>query len=146
MISELTEITETAEAVPFCGWIFYDRDCGFCCELAHRFDVACCTTQDQFRREARAVTRAGQIKGRDERHEKDDRHRVDDRSRYVLGWSNESKIAALEAKARTMEPALQRFGGEIAEAQAKLREAKSRIETLNTLDAFQDFQDIDWQK
>lgn len=38
MISELTEITETAESVPFRGWIFYDRDCGFCCELAHRFE------------------------------------------------------------------------------------------------------------
>jgi alginate O-acetyltransferase complex protein AlgI len=37
MISELTEITETAEAIPFRGWIFYDRDCSFCRELALRF-------------------------------------------------------------------------------------------------------------
>lgn len=36
MISELTEITERAEAVPFRGWIFYDRDCSFCRELALR--------------------------------------------------------------------------------------------------------------
>jgi uncharacterized protein YPO0396 len=68
-------------------------------ELAHRFDVACCATQEQFRRELRAITRAGQIKAPGERHEKDDRHRLDDRSRYVLGWSNAAKIAALEAKA-----------------------------------------------
>lgn len=38
MISELTEITEPAEAVPFHGWIFYDRDCNFCRELALRFE------------------------------------------------------------------------------------------------------------
>lgn len=38
MISELTEITEPAEAVPFRGWIFYDRDCSFCRELAFRFE------------------------------------------------------------------------------------------------------------
>ena len=38
MISELTEITERAEAVPFRGWIFYDRDCSFCSELALRFE------------------------------------------------------------------------------------------------------------
>ena len=38
MISELTEITEPAEAVPFRGWIFYDRDCSFCRELALRFE------------------------------------------------------------------------------------------------------------
>lgn len=38
MISELTEITESAEAVPFRGWIFFDRDCSFCRELALRFE------------------------------------------------------------------------------------------------------------
>src|SRR5881394_2963800 len=38
MISELTEITEPAEAVPFRGWIFYDRACSFCRELALRFE------------------------------------------------------------------------------------------------------------
>ena len=38
MISDLTEITERAEAVPFRGWIFYDRECSFCRELALRFE------------------------------------------------------------------------------------------------------------
>jgi predicted DCC family thiol-disulfide oxidoreductase YuxK len=40
MISEPTEITEAAEAVSFRGWIFYDRDCSFCRELALRFENA----------------------------------------------------------------------------------------------------------
>ncbi|EQD38645.1 hypothetical protein B1A_17167, partial [mine drainage metagenome] len=31
-------------------------------ELRQRFDVACCASSEQFRREARAITRAGQIK------------------------------------------------------------------------------------
>jgi uncharacterized protein YPO0396 len=39
---------------PFCEWL--QR------EIAHRFDVACCTTPEQFRHETRAITRAGQIK------------------------------------------------------------------------------------
>ncbi len=56
--------------------------------LRQRFDVACCDSAEQFRREARAVTRAGQVKDPSGRHEKDDRHRIGDRSRYVLGWSN----------------------------------------------------------
>jgi alginate O-acetyltransferase complex protein AlgI len=38
MFSELTEITEPSEAIPFRGWIFYDRDCSFCRELALRFE------------------------------------------------------------------------------------------------------------
>ena len=87
---------------PFYDWL--ER------ELAHRFDVACCATQEQFRRETRAITRAGQIKAPGERHEKDDRHRLDDRSRYVLGWTNAAKIAALEAKARKLEAKSGRVG------------------------------------
>ena len=71
-------------------------------ELAHRFDVACCATQEQFRRETRAITRAGQIKDPSGRHEKDDRHAIADRSRYVLGWSNTAKIEALEAQRRQL--------------------------------------------
>jgi alginate O-acetyltransferase complex protein AlgI len=37
MISELTEITESAESPPFRGWIFYDADCRSCRDLALRF-------------------------------------------------------------------------------------------------------------
>ena len=42
---------------------------------------ACCETFEAFRREAKALTRAGQIKSGGERHEKDDRYRLDDRTR-----------------------------------------------------------------
>jgi predicted DCC family thiol-disulfide oxidoreductase YuxK len=38
MISELTEMTEAAEVVPFRGWIFYDLDCGVCRDLALHFE------------------------------------------------------------------------------------------------------------
>jgi alginate O-acetyltransferase complex protein AlgI len=38
MISELTEMTEATESVLFRGWIFYDRDCSFCRELAQRLE------------------------------------------------------------------------------------------------------------
>jgi uncharacterized protein YPO0396 len=122
---------------PFYSWL--ER------EVAHRFDVACCSTQEEFRRESRAITRSGQSKGRDERHEKDDRHRVDDRSRYILGWSNESKIAALETKAKVMAGRLAELGSDIAVLQSKLRKLKERIETLNKLDGHREFRDIDWQ-
>src|SRR5688572_3394873 len=39
MISELTEMTESTEAVPFRGWIFYDADCSSCRDLALRFEA-----------------------------------------------------------------------------------------------------------
>jgi uncharacterized protein YPO0396 len=114
-------------------------------EVAHRFDVACCETQDQFRRETRAVTLAGQIKVQGERHEKDDRHRLDDRSRYVLGWTNEAKIAALEAKKQQLETRLAGLGNHISSLQNEQRELRGQLETLFKLNEYLDFQELDWQ-
>ena len=113
-------------------------------ELAHRFDVACCATQEQFRRETRAITRAGQIKAPGERHEKDDRHRLDDRSRYVLGWTNAEKIAALVAKRRQLETRLGEIGSRIATLQAEQRAVKQRLDALSKLDEYGDFDELDW--
>lgn len=113
-------------------------------ELAHRFNVACCATPEQFRRETRAVTRAGQIKDPTGRHEKDDRHRVDDRSRYVLGWSNAAKIAALEVRRRTLELTLSELAGKISAIQ-KAREAlRSRLDALSALEQYTAFEELDW--
>lgn len=122
---------------PFYDWL--ER------ELAHRFDVACCATQEQFRRETRAISRAGQIKAPGERHEKDDRHRLDDRSRYVLGWSNTAKIAALEANAKTLEARLAKLGSLIGQIQALQSKLKDRLTVLSKLDEYADFRELDWQ-
>src|SRR5262245_21653866 len=65
-------------------------------ELDERFDHICCASLDEFRREEKAITRAGQMKSGGNRHEKDDRSRIDDRANFVLGWSNAAKIRALE--------------------------------------------------
>lgn len=122
---------------PFYDWL--ER------ELAHRFDVACCATQEQFRRETHAITRAGQIKAPSGRHEKDDRHRLDDRSRYVLGWTNAAKIAALEANSRKLEANLGELGGHIAKIQAEQNALKDRLTALSKLDEYADFRELDWQ-
>lgn len=122
---------------PFYDWL--ER------ELAHRFDVACCATQEQFRRETRAITHAGQIKAPGERHEKDDRHRLDDRSRYVLGWTNTAKIAALDAKARKLEANLGELGSLIGKIQAEQNALKDRLTALSKLDEYADFHELDWQ-
>jgi len=113
-------------------------------ELAHRFDVACCATQEQFRRETRAITRAGQIKDPSGRHEKDDRHHIDDRSRYVLGWSNSAKIAALEDKHRHLELRLGDVGGRMSEIQKERDRLRLRLDALIRLDEFTTFDELDW--
>lgn len=114
-------------------------------ELRQRFDVACCVDAEQFRREARAVTRAGQIKDPGGRHEKDDRSRIDDRSRYVLGWSNADKLRTLRDQRQALEARLAALGQRIAELQQARRELSGRLLTLARLEEFTRFADIDWR-
>lgn len=113
-------------------------------ELGRRFDYACCDTQEQFRRETRAITRGGQTKTPGERHEKDDRHLLDDRSRYVLGWSNTAKLAALEGQRRVMEVRLGEIGEKLANVQAEHGKIRERLEALARIGEFVEFREIDW--
>ncbi len=121
----------------FYDWLEY--------ELAQRFDFACCATGEQFRRETKAVTRAGQVKSRGERHEKDDRHRLDDRTRYVLGWSNDEKVAALQSEQQRLETQLAGLGSQIAEVQGGQARLRERHDVLVKLDEYHDFHELDWR-
>lgn len=121
---------------PFYDWL--ER------EVAHRFDVACCATQEQFRRESRAITRAGQIKDPTGRHEKDDRHRLEDRSRYVLGWTNAAKIAALEARRGQLERRLGEIGDLIARVQSERKGLEGQLQALAKLEEFASSEELDW--
>jgi uncharacterized protein YPO0396 len=114
-------------------------------DIAQRFDYACCETLETFRREAKALTRAGQIKGGGERHEKDDRYRLDDRTRYVLGWSNEAKIAALEQEAQGFQERLRVLAGELAQSQQRQKALETRQGKLQQLSVFESFRDLDWK-
>ncbi len=113
-------------------------------EIKSRFDVACCDTGEQFRRESRAITRTGQIKDPSGRHEKDDRSRIDDRSRYVLGWSNADKLRALRDQRQRLEDMLATLGQRIGEIQHARKELRGQLETLARLEEFTRFADIDW--
>ncbi|MHB1281286.1 MAG: ATP-binding protein [Acidithiobacillus sp.] len=121
---------------PFYDWL--ER------EMAHRFDVACCRTPEQFRRETRAITRAGQIKDPGGRHEKDDRHPIDDRSRYVLGWSNTAKITVLETTQRRLATFLSEIGSRLSAIQSARRALEERLQTLARLEEFNDYEELDW--
>ena len=132
----LVHMLEVQSVSPFYQWI--DG------ELSRRFDYTCCESLDDFQRAERAVTRAGQIKGSGDRHEKDDRRPIDDRTHYVLGWTNAGKIAALEKQAADIaargEVALKRRG----EADTRLRAIQSRGETLKQLTLFESYSELDW--
>ncbi|MFW6380020.1 MAG: ATP-binding protein, partial [Halorhodospira sp.] len=114
-------------------------------ELGRRFDYACTRDLETFRREERAVTPAGQIKAGGDRHEKDDRHRIDDRSRYVLGWSNESKIAALEAQQGDLQRRIQEVAERLSGIEAEQRRWQQHRDNVTRLEHYADFAELDWQ-
>ncbi len=114
-------------------------------ELALRFDLACCATQEAFRQEPQAITRSGQVKLRGERHEKDDRFRIDDRARFVLGWENAAKIRAIEAQVRLMATNLADAEREIEELESQRNRGHARADTLSRLESFPGYREIDWE-
>lgn len=114
-------------------------------ELHHRFDLVCCDSTDQFRREARAITRAGQIKEPSGRHEKDDRRRIDDRGHYVLGWSNADKLRTLRGERERLEQRIGDIGQRIADIQRARRQCEGRLEALAKLEVITHYSEIDWQ-
>ncbi|HEX6453333.1 MAG TPA: ATP-binding protein [Trebonia sp.] len=114
-------------------------------ELAKRADVSCVESMVEFRREPRAITKAGQIKGAGGRHEKDDRFRIDDRSRYVLGWSNERKIDALLSQAARLTARIDKVKTEISGHEKARDAAVARGQILASLEQTSEFADIDYQ-
>ena len=114
-------------------------------QLLNRFDYACCTSQQEFRREREAITVQGQLKTGGSRHEKDDRWAIGDRSRYILGWSNADKIAELERRQSKNEQSLGELGATIAQLQGKVKAIQDRREFLSKLEEFGDFQELDWK-
>lgn len=114
-------------------------------ELARRFDYTCCEDLDRFRRENRAITRAGQIKGSGGRHEKDDRHGLNDRSRFVLGWDNQAKIDALEADAENLARRGEHTAAEIQGWEKERKHLDAQLNKLGQLAMFNDFSELDWR-
>ena len=112
-------------------------------ELTKRADYRCATSLEEFRSHKRAVTREGQVRS-GERHEKDDRHRVDDPRRWVLGWANERKIAALRSELAELNEGLRGVETELAGLTAKRDALQANLEALARLEGFRAWVDLDF--
>jgi uncharacterized protein YPO0396 len=114
-------------------------------ELAKRADVECVESMAEFRRMPKAITKAGQVKGANGRHEKDDRFQINDRSRYVLGWTNERKIDTLLSQAAKLTVRIGEVEDEISVYGKGLEAAIARGQILASLEQTSEFADIDYQ-
>ncbi len=114
-------------------------------EVTRYFNPVCCNTLEEFRREREALTRNGQLKG-GFKHTKDDRSRVDDRTRYVLGWANHEKLAALEQERTEVERQAQAAADTISKAKTEESRLQKRLEALRTVAEHKSFEDLDWRQ
>jgi uncharacterized protein YPO0396 len=113
-------------------------------DLLEHWDYICCTTLEQFQRERRGITRSGQVKSGGTRHEKDDRFNLNDRTRYVLGWDNRDKIAALEAELKREHQQLNAVKAEINKLEQEQTKRSEQWQQLREILTYDDFAAIDW--
>jgi uncharacterized protein YPO0396 len=64
-------------------------------ELQKRFNLRG-VSMEEFQRQSDVITKEGQFKTGSQRHTKDDRRDLWDRRNFVLGWTNQEKIRAIE--------------------------------------------------
>jgi uncharacterized protein YPO0396 len=133
----LVQLLDVRPGSPFSGWLQS--------ELEVRFDIACCTDNQQFEREKSAVHLDGRLKTADGCCDKDERSPAGERAGYMLGWSNEAKIAALTKQERDLATRIQ---AHVAQVSALRREIAGHDATLGhwqQLAVFASFKDLDWK-
>lgn len=114
-------------------------------QLGKQFNYVCCDTEEQFRHEIRAITRSGLIKHGGEKHEKNDRFAIGDRGQYILGWSNISKINALEAELQQINQEIARINKQVQLLETRRKQKQEQVSRLQDFMRFIDFTEVDWR-
>lgn len=111
-------------------------------QLSRRAGHLCATTLQEFREADRAVTREGQVRSGD-RHEKDDRHRADDPRYWLLGWSNQSKVEALEHHLAGVNAELKEVLAALELIETERGEVRTREHALGGLAEYTNWRELD---
>lgn len=115
-------------------------------ELLRRYNYICCDDMEKFYSEKRAITKEGLKKDGKYLHEKDDRKSIGDKKSYILGWSNEEKITALENEKISVLEKMGIIENERKLIEAELKELSNReLDIKNFLLNFNEYSVIDWE-
>ncbi|MFN5856748.1 MAG: ATP-binding protein [Pseudanabaenaceae cyanobacterium] len=114
-------------------------------QLSKQFSYVCCDTEEQFQHESRAITRNGLIKHSEEKHEKNDRSPIGDRGQYILGWSNISKINALEVELQQINQKIAQINKQVQLLETQRRQKQDQASRLQDFMRFIDFVEVDWR-
>ena len=122
------------EESPFCKWLQ--------AEVVRRFSHPCCETVDQLREQNFGITKNGMIKD-GPRHVKDDRFDISDRKQYVLGWSTQSKLAALMEEFELLTQQVNDNDRKFKQSVEQLKGINEKLSAIKLILAIENFDEID---
>ncbi|HNO26988.1 MAG TPA: hypothetical protein PKK94_28675, partial [Leptospiraceae bacterium] len=115
-------------------------------ELRESYGYSCADSLDEFQKMQRAVTKEGQIKYNQSRHEKDDRRDINDRSSYVLGWNNKEKILSMENIRNDIVLETDNIQEKLSQAEKGKKRLEESISALKRILEFENYHELNWKK
>ncbi|HEX5154671.1 MAG TPA: ATP-binding protein [Parafilimonas sp.] len=114
-------------------------------ELEKRFNLRCVSLNEFQRMPADVITKEGQYKVGNQRHIKDDRRELWDRRNFVLGWSNQEKIRAVERHLNELRIGKEKIEAELKELTIENKNNTSYQAKLAQLTAYKNWQELNWK-
>jgi len=114
-------------------------------ELQKRFNLRCVSLEEFQRMPSDVITKEGQYKVGNQRHIKDDRRELWDRRNFVLGWSNQEKIRAVEMHLNQLQFEKGKIETNLKELTTENKNNTSYQAKLAQLTAYKNWQELNWK-
>ena len=113
-------------------------------ELENSHNIRCVSLSEFQQQKRDVMTKEGQIK-RGKKHTKDDRRDIQDRRGFVLGWTNEEKIKAIEKLLDELKKERKQIEEQLAELNSENKNNSVYQVKLNQIISYKDWTEINWQ-
>ncbi len=113
-------------------------------ELQRRFNLRC-VSMEEFQRHGDVITKEGQFKTGSQRHTKDDRRDLWDRKNFVLGWTNQDKVQAIEKHLEDLKTERHAIAEELANLSTKIKQNTTAQSTLNQVISYKNWFELNWK-
>ena len=113
-------------------------------ELQKRFNLRGVSIEE-FQRQSDVITKEGQFKTGSQRHTKDDRRDLWDRKNFVLGWTNQEKIIAIEKHLNELEIENGEIEKEIKDLSTENKNNTIFQSKLTQIISYKDWFELNWK-
>lgn len=114
-------------------------------ELQKRFNLRCVSLEEFQRMPSDVITKEGQYKVGNQRHIKDDRRELWDRRNFVLGWSNQEKIGAIEMHLKQLRIEKEQIEGKLKELKTENQNNTLFQSKLAQIIAYRNWFELNWK-